>query len=667
MRRLLLPLVLITFAWPAAANASVLSSLSGGTLTVTGDGADDRITVRSGGPGTVLVNDERFDGVSAVEIRSGGGADVISGSSGAETIVAGDGADLVDGGGGADTVLLGAGDDTALTSDGSVDGQSGADSVRVSGTDAGEELTLQALGGHALVTQELGARADLVRVEALEVLARGGADLVDVGDLSTTELTRIDADLGRLDGASDSVFVAGTDGNDGLAGSMLEEAIRVSGLKADVRIEHADGDRVTVQARGGDDKLTAVGGVPGLALEGNDGADDLTGAAGDETLRGGPGNDRVRGNGGADRVELGEGDDTATLRLADGADTISGDGGTDRLAVQGTSADETIDVRATQVGAAKVDGVETLAPAPGNGTDTVAVGDVSGSAIKTVAVDLGGPDQRVDTVAVTGTAGPDKVKVAANGTGHVVTGLPATVTVDTTDPGQKVVIDGGTGDDQVDASGMTKDKTQPFLLGGPGKDVLVGSPGQDVVTGGADADVAFLAGGLDTFTWAAGDGNDIVEGGAGTDFLRLDGTEAGDSFAVSPIGGRSRVGVNAELIDLGGLERLDVLPAGGADQIHVGDMSGTATDHVDLLLTKARGTVVRDDGRDSVFLDGSNGADSISVTAAGPTVRTEGLAAITTVHFGDKTQDSLLIDTKLGNDLVSVAPTVFNQLQFSSF
>ena len=411
----------------------------------------------------MLVNDQSFAGVTklaissgagADEIRidavvlpatieSGAGADVIAGGPGPETIVAGDDADLVDGGAGQDTILLGAGNDTALETDGSVDGQSGADTVRVSGTDESEEFTLQALGTHARIVRDTGGLADLVRVETAEVLAGGGPDLVDIGDLSATELTRLDADLGLFDGAPDSVFASGTDGNDGIGASMLGDAIRVSGLKADVRVENADADRVTVQARGGDDKLTAIGAVPGLTLEGNEGADDLTGATAAETLRGGPGNDRARGNGGADRIELGDGDDVATFRLTDGADTITGDGGVDRLAVQGTTADELVEVRATRVGAATVAGVETVEPAPGSGLDTVDVGDLTGSAIKTVAVDLGGLDSRVDTVSVAGTAGPDKIKLAANGAGHAVTGLAATVTVDTTDPGQKIVVDGG--------------------------------------------------------------------------------------------------------------------------------------------------------------------------------------------------------------------------------
>ena len=54
------------------------------------------------------------------------------------------------------------------------------------------------------------------------------------------------------------------------------------------------------------------------------------------------------------------------------------------------------------------------------------------------------------------------------------------------------------------------------------------------------------------------------------------------------------------------------------------------------------------------------------MTSGGPYVRTSGLAAVTTVGFGEKTQDRLHIDTKLGNDLVSVDPLVHQQLLFTS-
>jgi len=157
-----------------------------------------------------------------------------------------------------------------------------------------------------------------------------------------------------------------------------------------------------------------------------------------------------------------------------------------------------------------------------------------------------------------------------------------------------------------------------------------------------------------------------VEGGAGTDFLSMDGTSAAESYSVTPVGGRARAARDTEIVDLGDVERLDVLPAGGADQMHVADMSGTDVDHVDFLLTLARGSTTRDGSADSVRIDGTNGSDALSVTAAGPFVRTSGLAAITTVGFGDKTQDRLHVDTKLGNDVISVDPLVHQQLLFTS-
>ena len=69
---------------------------------------------------------------------------------------------------------------------------------------------------------------------------------------------------------------------------------------------------------------------------------------------------------------------------------------------------------------------------------------------------------------------------------------------------------------------------------------------------------------------------------------------------------------------------------------------------------------------DSVRVDGTNGADKLAVTAGGPYIRTAGLAAITTVGYGEQTLDHLHVDTKLGNDLLSLDPRVHEQLLFTS-
>jgi hypothetical protein len=61
------------------------------------------------------------------------------------------------------------------------------------------------------------------------------------------------------------------------------------------------------------------------------------------------------------------------------------------------------------------------------GADTVTVNDLTGTDTETVDVDLaasgGGGDASADTVAVNGTTGPDKVKVAPSGAGVKVSGL----------------------------------------------------------------------------------------------------------------------------------------------------------------------------------------------------------------------------------------------------
>ena len=236
-----------------------------------------------------------------------------------------------------------------------------------------------------------------------------------------------------------------------------------------------------------------------------------------------------------------------------------------------------------------------------------------------------------------------------------MTGLPATVEVVNPERGQKLAIDAGNGKDTIDATGLVRDELQPTLKGGAGRDTLIGSPGDDVIAGGTDVDVALLGGGLDTFTWAPGDGNDIVEGQGGTDFLQMNGSGGNDRFDVVPVGTRTRVTRDIENVnvDLGGLERIDILPGPGGDILHVGDLSGTSTDHVDFNLMVARGQTGGDDTIDRVFVDGTFGNDTINVNGAGPDVRTTGLAAITTVRGTDPELDRLHVDTRPGPDTLT--------------
>ena len=95
--------------------------------------------------------------------------------------------------------------------------------------------------------------------------------------------------------------------------------------------------------------------------------------------------------------------------------------------------------------------------------------------------------------------------------------------------------------------------------------------------------------------------------------------------------------------------------------MRVADLSGTATDRVDVNLMVARGQTGGDNLIDRVFIDGTFGNDTINVNGAGPDVRDTGLAAITTVRGTDPELDRLHVDTKLGVDPLTVTGTT-NQL-----
>jgi hypothetical protein len=703
MARIFLLAAILTLALPAAASqASVIPTVAADTLTISGDGAADTITVRLASPTTVDVNGTTFDRATfskiairsgagndtiriadllteTVTIESGTGADTVVGGPGNETIAAGDDADLVHPGAGDDTALLGAGDDTAIQGDGfdHIDGQAGADELQAAGSDDSEEFTLQANGTQARIARDTGpATTDSTAIETLDVAAAGGADLVDIGDLAPTAVKNVKADLGSFDNDRDQIAVQGTDQGD---------LIRVRALNDDVRVQRQDrtvdihgarlaDDRLTVSGRAGSDDILAdanAGASLALTFDGGAGPDQLDGSAAPDTLLGGADNDVVTGRKGGDVVDLGDGDDRFTRIPQDGHDLVEGGAGTDVLTATGTTADDVIDVSGMLARTRLRDGlteanlgsVETVEVNPLHGTDNVNVQDLTGTATRTVNVHLSTPDLRVDTLTAIGSQAADSIRATTSDTTHTISGLAATVNLVNPERGEKLTIDARGGDDTVDGSGIVKDFLQPTLKGGAGKDTIIGTPGEDQISGGPDADVALLARGLDTFVWAQGDGNDVVEGGPGTDFLQMNGTVAGDLFEVRSSGARTIVTRDTDNVDLdlNDLERLDILPGPGADTVRVRDISGTDTDHVDLNLAVDRGTITKDQAQDKVFIDGTFGNDVINVDGAGPDVRTSGLWAITTTRWSDPTLDTLHVDTKPGIDSFTVTGTA-NQL-----
>jgi len=163
------------------------------------------------------------------------------------------------------------------------------------------------------------------------------------------------------------------------------------------------------------------------------------GGNGSDLLVGGLGNDFVDGNQGDDVALMGDGNDTFHWDPGDGSDIVEGQSGGDLLDFSGSNINERVEVSANggrvrftrDIATITMDlnDVEGIAFRALGGADTVTVDDLTGTDVETVDADLaaqgGGGDGALDTVAVTGTAGPDKVKVSRSSGEVQISGLQA--------------------------------------------------------------------------------------------------------------------------------------------------------------------------------------------------------------------------------------------------
>src|SRR6266516_4441208 len=377
-----------------------------------------------------------FTDTISLTLDGGAGDDTIAGGKGAETLLGGNGNDVIDGNGGNDMALLGAGDDTFVWDPGegsdTIEGQDGTDTMVFNGADVPERVALSANGNRLTFLRDPGrVTMDTACVERVDFNALGGADVVTVDDLSGTDVSDVNLDLaGTLGGASgdgqaDSVTVDGTNADDTINVSGDASGVAVSGLAAQVAIQHQEPtDALAVNGLGGNDAISAAAlaaQVINLTIDGGAGDDTLAGAKGVETLFGGDGDDSIDGNGGNDLAFLGAGDDTFAWDPGDGSDTIEGEDGFDTMLFNGANVAEQVDLSAngnrlklfrTQ-GNVTMDtaGVERVDFNALGGADLVNVNDLSGTDVRSVNVDLAGMlggatgDGQADRVVVNGSSG----------------------------------------------------------------------------------------------------------------------------------------------------------------------------------------------------------------------------------------------------------------------
>ncbi len=664
----------------STASTRLLSRIDIGTsenLVLNANGGDDVFTAGNG-----------LAPLIALVVNGGAGNDNITGGDGNDVLNGGDGNDTVIGGRGSDVALLGAGDDTFVWNpgDGSdvVEGQGGLDTLQFNGANVNENMDLSANGSRLRFFRDVGnVTMDVNGVEQVNVVARGGADTINVGDLSGTGVTGVNLDLagtpgsGIGDGQADTVIVNGTRHPDAVQIIGSGTSYTVAGLPATVAVQGSEGasDGLVVNALGGNDSVTAAGlpaGVVGLIVDGGTGNDNITGSDGNDVLIGGDGNDNIIGGRGNDVAFLGAGNDTFVWNPGDGSDIVEGQDGRDTLQFNGSNASENMDLSANgsrllllrDVGNVIMDvnDLEQVNVAALGGADTINVNDLTGTGVTAVNIDLAGTpgigDGQADTVIVNGTAGADALTISGAGTTAVVAGASATVRITNAEgANDSLRVNGLGGNDTINAAGLQAGVVALTVDGGDGDDVITGSAGNDLIFGGRGNDDAFMGAGDDTFVWNPGDGSDVVEGQGGHDTLQFNGANVNENIDLSANGSRLRLfrDVGNVTMDVHGVEQVNVVARGGADTITVGDLTGTGVTQVNLDLAGTPGTGTGDGQADTVIVNGTNGADAIVVAGDASGVAVMGLAAQVNITGAEAANDQLEINALAGDDVVAAS------------
>ena len=519
-----------------------------------GGGGDDRI---DGGDG----NDRLFGEAGADDLDGGTGDDQLSGGDGAGTLTGGAGRDVLDGGAGDDTFVLDKNDDATDV----LRGGEGTDTV-VSDNDGDFEFKSFSQNASIEVIDGGTTPSDIEGTSSNNTL-----------DFRNTELRNID----QIDAGN---------GND-----------RVFGSEGDDRIDGGDGnDRLTGEAGAddldggtGNDQLS--GGVGGDSLRGGDGNDKLKGDAGADILDGGTGNDQLLGGDGADTLtggagrdvlDGGAGDDTFSLdRQDDVTDVLRGGSGTDTV-VSNDDGDFQFQSFSRNASIEVIDGGTT--PSNIEGTSSNNTLDFRNTELRNIdEIDAGKGNDRVF-----GSEGDDRID---GGDGN--DRLTGEAGADD--------LDGGSGDDQ--------------LFGGDGADTLTGGAGRDVLDGGAGDDTFVLDKNDDaTDVLRGGEGTDTVVPDNDGDFQfqnfrsnsSIEVVDGGDS--ASDIEGTS----SRNTLDFRNTElrNIDEIDAGkGNDQVFgsQGDDRIDGGDGNDRLFGEA-GADSLDGGKGNDQLFGGDGADSLA-------------------------------------------------------
>ena len=398
-------------------------------------------------------------------------------------------------------------------------------------------------------------------------------------------------------------------------------------------------ENLLLKAGGGNDSFSATGNLAALiaiSVDGGAGNDTLLGSNGLDTLIGGDGNDFIDGQQGNDVAFLGAGNDMFQWDTGDGSDTIEGQGGVDTLLFNASNANEIMDVSANgararftrNVGNIVMDlnDVEVIQIKALGGADAITVGNLKGTDIHQVQIDLGAGDLQADIATVNGTDGKDAINLTLLGAAVAIGGLAALTTIASAEATDTVQVNGMGGNDTLNASKLAA-AVIVNLDGGAGNDTVTGSALGDILLGGDDNDrliggngddQLFGGTGDDRFIWNPGDDTDLVEGGDGFDTAEVNGGNGAETFTATANGTRvrfDRITPAPFSLDIGTTESLSLKMNGGDDFFSAtGNLAALIALTIDgglgndtILGGNGVDTLIGGDGNDSI--DGNQGND----------------------------------------------------------
>jgi Ca2+-binding RTX toxin-like protein len=215
-----------------------------------------------------------------------------------------------------------------------------------------------------------------------------------------------------------------------------------------------------------------------------------------------------------------------------------------------------------------------------------------------------------------------------------------------------IVVNAGGGNDVVlikEAFGVFTTTEATTLRGGGGKDRLTGGSGGESLSGGPGADKLVGRDGPDSFLWKSGDGNDAIDGQNGSDTVNIVGSAGTDVQTLSESATNLRVQTGPAVVVAEAVEGATVAALDGADQIEVGDLTGTGVGAVELTLDV---NGLADLFDDTVILDGAGGVDVVSAASSAGHVLVNGFPATVDIS-GSGATDRLTVNGRDGNDTLS--------------